>query len=101
MNYQAQRAQRALLVATSTQQLAVSGSSRSTLKAILSVAVFASLTLAHADQAPSIVTQPASQTRIQGSNATFSVAGQGNKLVYQWRFNASSLTGATNTQLTL
>jgi hypothetical protein len=43
-----------------------------------------------------ITTQPTNQTVQQGQGATFSVAADGfQPLSYQWRFNASPLTGAT------
>ncbi|MFZ0827852.1 MAG: immunoglobulin domain-containing protein [Verrucomicrobiia bacterium] len=44
-----------------------------------------------------ILTQPANQTAIQGSNVTFSVTAAGlSPLRYQWYFNSAVLTGATN-----
>jgi hypothetical protein len=47
--------------------------------------------------APSIVTQPLSQTVVVGSNATFNVGVTGSaRLNYQWRFNGLSISGATN-----
>ena len=50
-----------------------------------------------------ILTQPANQTAIQGSNATFNVTADGiAPLSYQWWFNGTTqLAGATNTSLTL
>ena len=51
---------------------------------------------------PSVITQPLSQTVIQGSNVTFSVTASGTEpLVYQWYFNAGVLTGQTNASLAL
>ncbi len=52
--------------------------------------------------APSITTQPQSQTVIQGANATFSVTASGTtSMSYQWRFNATNLlSGATTTAYT-
>lgn len=48
------------------------------------------------NSAPSITTQPASQTVVQGSSATFSVVATGAApLTYQWRFNGVSISGAT------
>ena len=45
---------------------------------------------------PSITTQPASQTVVQGSSATFSVVATGTgPLTYQWRFNGVNISGAT------
>ncbi len=52
--------------------------------------------------APSITTQPASQTVTAGSSATFTVAASGTApLSYQWRFNGSNISGATNASYTL
>jgi RHS repeat-associated protein len=49
-----------------------------------------------------ILSQPQSQTVIQGSNATFSVTAAGVlPLSYQWYFNSTPLTGAINAILTL
>lgn len=46
--------------------------------------------------APTISTQPASQTVVAGSAATFTVVASGTApLSYQWRRNGSSLAGAT------
>jgi len=51
---------------------------------------------------PVIVTQPQSQTVVQGSNATFSVTitNSGN-VGFQWNFNGTNIAGATNISLTL
>jgi hypothetical protein len=52
--------------------------------------------------APSVSTQPASQTVQAGSSATFSVIASGSpSLAYQWRFNSNSISGATNASVTL
>jgi hypothetical protein len=49
-----------------------------------------------------ILTQPASQSVIQTSNATFTViAGGIAPLVYQWYFNSSPVANATNATLTI
>jgi hypothetical protein len=52
---------------------------------------------------PEISQQPASQTVIAGSNATFTVFACGSPpLIYQWFFNGTNLlAGATNSSLTL
>jgi hypothetical protein len=48
--------------------------------------------------APSITSQPQSQTIFVGQNATFTVtAGGSAPLAYQWKFNGLPLAGATNT----
>jgi hypothetical protein len=47
--------------------------------------------------APSITTQPASQTVIAGQTATFTVAATGTApLTYQWRKNGAVISGATS-----
>ena len=52
--------------------------------------------------APSIVTSPASQTVAAGTTVTFAVGVTGSPtLTYQWRKDGASLSGATNTTLTL
>jgi hypothetical protein len=49
-----------------------------------------------------IQTQPQSQTVFAGRNVTFAVAATGTgTLSYQWQFNSNSITGATNSVLTL
>ena len=49
-----------------------------------------------------ILIQPQSQTVIQGSNATFNVTAGGiTPLSYQWYFNGTNVSGATNTLLNL
>jgi hypothetical protein len=51
---------------------------------------------------PSITNQPASVSAIVGQNSTFNVAAGGNgTLDYQWRFNATNITSATNATLTV
>ncbi len=50
---------------------------------------------------PTITQQPQTQVAAAGSSVTFSVLATGGGLNYQWRFNGSSLTGATNSSLTL
>jgi hypothetical protein len=52
--------------------------------------------------APSILTQPVSQTIVVGSNATFSVLAIGAPpLNYQWQFNNANITGATSCSYTV
>jgi outer membrane protein assembly factor BamB len=51
---------------------------------------------------PTITSQPQSQTAIEGTSVSFSVAATGAKpLVYQWRFNGTDLPDSTNATLTL
>jgi hypothetical protein len=58
----------------------------------------ATLTVSAAPVAPSITTQPASQTVNAGQAATFSVAATGTTpLTYQWQKNGAAITGATAT----
>src|SRR6185436_5878402 len=52
--------------------------------------------------APSIITQPQSQTTLAGQSVVFTVAANGpGPLNYQWRFNGSDLAGATTSTLAL
>jgi hypothetical protein len=59
------------------------------------------LTVNPAATAPSITTQPASQTVTAGQTATFSVAATGTApLSYQWRKNGTNIAGATSSSYT-
>ncbi|MBS1488536.1 MAG: autotransporter-associated beta strand repeat-containing protein, partial [Bacteroidetes bacterium] len=50
---------------------------------------------------PSITTQPVNQTVCQGSGVTFSVAGTGTGLTYQWRKNTVNIGGATSSSYSI
>jgi hypothetical protein len=51
---------------------------------------------------PGIQTQPNNQTVMQGQNASFSVVANGSApFSYQWNFNGSAVSGATDASLTL
>lgn len=51
---------------------------------------------------PTILAQPTSQTIVEGETATFTMTANGTtQLSYQWRYNGSDLTGATNATLIL
>ena len=51
---------------------------------------------------PAIAVQPADQTVVAGSNATFMVTATGTSpLFYQWQFNGTSLSGATSPVTTI
>ena len=53
-------------------------------------------------QPPAIGTQPATQTVAVGATAAFTVGAAGSApLSYQWRFNATNLSGATTSSLSL
>jgi hypothetical protein len=53
-------------------------------------------------QAPSITTQPQSQTVNLGANVTFTVVASGaTPFSYQWRLNGADIGGATSSNLTL
>ena len=55
-----------------------------------------------AGSAPSITTQPASQTVTAGSSVTFTATATGTPSPsYQWRWNGTNIAGATGTSLTL
>ena len=61
----------------------------------------ATLTVSATAVAPSITTQPASQTISSGQTATFSVSASGTApLSYQWQLNGSAISGATGTSYT-
>jgi len=62
-----------------------------------------SLTAAsYAGHSPSITSQHQSQTAVAGTTINFTVAATGTApLSYQWKFNGSNLSGATDTSLTL
>ena len=58
-------------------------------------------TVTTATVAPSITTQPASQTILSGKTATFSVAAAGTgPLSYQWSMNGTAISGATSSTYT-
>lgn len=46
--------------------------------------------------APNIINQPVSQSVNQGSPVSFSVTASGTGLNYQWQFNTTNISGATN-----
>src|SRR5216684_1668246 len=59
------------------------------------------LTVSAAPVAPSITTQPASQTVTAGQTASFSVAATGTApLNYQWNKNGTAISGATSSSYT-
>ena len=61
----------------------------------------ATLTVNAAAVAPSVTTQPASQTVTAGQTASFSVAATGTApLAYQWRKNSAAISGATSSSYT-
>jgi pectate lyase len=67
----------------------------------LSVAAFAPAAGGGAT-APTITTQPASQTVTVGSSVTFSVVASGTApLSYQWKFNSANISGATSSSYTI
>ena len=61
----------------------------------------ATLTVTVAPGAPSIGTQPANQSVVQGSTATFMVVAKGDApLGYQWKKNGTDIPGATSSSYT-
>lgn len=62
----------------------------------------ATLTVNTATVAPTIITQPASQTAAIGATVSFTVGATGTApLSYQWQLNGNNLSGATSATLTL
>ncbi len=60
------------------------------------------LTVNPASVAPTITTQPASQTVMVGGNVTFNVTATGTEtLTYQWRLNGVNIASATGSTLAL
>jgi Domain of unknown function (DUF4082)/Immunoglobulin domain/FG-GAP-like repeat len=60
------------------------------------------LTVNAATVAPTITTQPASQTVVPGASATFTAAASGTPApTYQWQFNGAKITGATSASYTI
>ena len=58
--------------------------------------------LADTPAAPSITTQPANQSVVAGSSATFTVTATGSApLTYQWKKNGNNMDGATSSTYTL
>src|SRR5207245_3426872 len=61
----------------------------------------ATLTVSAAAVAPSIATQPASQTVTAGQTATFTVVASGTApLSYQWMKSGTAISGATSSSYT-
>ena len=54
------------------------------------------ITVSNSSMAPSIATQPGSQSVTFGQMATFSVAATGSALAYQWMRNGAVITGANS-----
>lgn len=68
----------------------------------LSGFVYVTVTVNAATSAPTITSQPSSQTVNQGTSATFSVSASGNPSPgYQWYFNSSPISGATGSSYTI
>lgn len=64
-------------------------------------AIFDNVRVYVASTAPTITSQPSSQTVAAGSNGTFSVSASGAApLSYQWRFNGANISGATSSSYT-
>jgi hypothetical protein len=66
------------------------------------VGAWAAFTAVSQAALPVISTQPVNQTNVVGTTATFSVAATGSMpLAYQWLFDGTAISGATNAVLTL
>ncbi|MEY2879557.1 MAG: hypothetical protein RLZZ15_1937 [Verrucomicrobiota bacterium] len=66
------------------------------------ISSLARLTIATAATAPVIIRQPADTRVIAGRSTSFTVAATGTPTpAYQWRFNTTAITGATNATLVL
>ncbi len=53
------------------------------------------------NQAPAVTSHPTSQTVFAGTTASFAVAATGTGLTYQWRKDASNISGATNSSFVI
>ncbi len=51
--------------------------------------------------APAVTTQPTAQSTAAGGRVTFTAAASGTGLSYQWLFNGTAITGATNATYTI
>ncbi len=60
-----------------------------------------SFTVTVTASAPSITTQPASQSACAGTNVTFSVTAAGSGFTYQWRKGGVNITNATSASYTI
>ena len=58
-------------------------------------------TLSVTQLAPSITTQPADLTRVEGEAASFQVTATGSLLTYQWQRDGAAISGATASSLSL
>ena len=67
-----------------------------------SFAPYSATVLAFTIGAPSITTQPGSQSVTEGASVTFTVTANGaSPLTYQWNKNGTAISGATGSTLTL
>jgi uncharacterized protein YjdB len=79
---------------------ALSGGS-ATVSAVVGGSTVTSPTINVQSTVPTITQQPAPATGVVGESATFSAGALGGSLNYQWDFNSTPITGATNSSLTL
>ena len=63
---------------------------------VTSALVWGALKL-HAQSAPTITTQPTSQTNLAGTSVTFNVTVMGPPVIYQWQFNGTNLPAIIRT----
>ncbi len=110
LTYQWQRGSTPILGATSpsyTTPVTTSADNGATFQVVVTDAAGntpsapATLTVNPAPVAPSITSQPSSQTVVTGQTATFSVAAAGTSpLTYQWQRGATPIAGATSSSYT-
>ncbi|HVU17052.1 MAG TPA: immunoglobulin domain-containing protein [Candidatus Didemnitutus sp.] len=84
-------------IGTSGSAQALTAGSATITASLSGVSASATVTVTVPNVAPTISTQPASQTVVMGQAATFSVVATGTPApTYQWRLNGTNISGATS-----